>query len=193
MIGIALETNEDEEEKLVQSIFEGVIKMAIGDITPVARYNNFNPRVATIMGTGSETMATVNSNCCSECNSKLTDMSPLHRYCKWQSTPQTGVTPTGDSYYFNPDVVLDSDTINKKGVAQFENLTTILENEKVPLHRHSRYSGRSGLFLQYTSNWNGTLAHLIDVTFTDADLEDNFLMLVEKSHSGKYCKKQSHA
>ena len=150
--------------------------MAIGDIITAARYNNLQSRVATIMGTGSGDDGygqTLNSaQVAASATVNATDMSTLYTDIANGRVHQTGVTPTEIAIISQSDVVLDSDTINKKGVAQFENLTTTLENEKFQIHSSQ---GTAEVFFHSThANWNGTLAHLIDVTFTDADLEDKF-------------------
>ena len=146
--------------------------MAIGDIITAARYNNLQSRVATVMGTGSGDDGygqTLNSaQVAASATVNATDMSTLYTDIANGRVHQTGVTPTEIAIISQSDVVLDSDTINKKGVAQFENLTTTLENEKFQIHS-SQGTAEAAISAQYTSNWNGTLAHLIDVTFTDAD------------------------
>ena len=151
--------------------------MAIGDIITAARYNNLQSRVATVMGTGSGDDGygqTLNSaQVAASATVNATDMSTLYTDIANGRVHQTGVTPTEIAIISQSDVVLDSDTINKKGVAQFENLTTTLENEKFQIHS-SQGTAEAAISAQYTSNWNGTLAHLIDVTFTDADHRRQF-------------------
>ena len=69
--------------------------------------------------------------------------------------------------------MLDSDTINKKGVAQFENLVTTLENDKFVI-APTQSSAEAVLSAQYTTSWNGTLTHVMNITFGSADLQRHF-------------------
>ena len=94
--------------------------MAIGDIITAARYNNLQSRVATVMGTGSGDDGygqTLNSaQVAASATVNATDMSTLYTDIANGRVHQTGVTPTEIAIISQSDVVLDSDTINKKGV-----------------------------------------------------------------------------
>ena len=151
--------------------------MAIGDIITAARYNNLQSRVATILGTGSGDDGygqTLNSNqVASTATINATDMSTLYTDIANGRVHQTGTAPSEIAIISSTDTILDSDTINKKGVAQFENLTTTLENEKFQIHS-SQATAEAAKTAQYSSAWNGTLVHLLDVTFTDADHRRQF-------------------
>ena len=56
---------------------------------------------------------------------------------------------------------------------QFENLTTTLENEKFQIHS-SQGTAEATTSATYTSSWNGTLIHLLNVTFSSADHRRQF-------------------
>tara|TARA_Y100000287_G_scaffold35703_1_gene26811 strand:- start:835 stop:1737 length:903 start_codon:yes stop_codon:yes gene_type:complete len=151
--------------------------MAVGDIITAARYNNLQSRVATIMGVGSgddgygqnlsssqvAVTAIVNAN----------DMQTLYTDIANGRIHQTGAQPTEIAFIQATDVVLDSDTINKKGVAQFENLVTTLENDKFVI-APTQSSAEAVLSAQYTTSWNGTLTHVMNITFGSADLQRHF-------------------
>ena len=151
--------------------------MAIGDIITAARYNNLQSRVATIMGTGSGDDGygqTLNSNqVASTATINATDMSTLYTDIANGRVHQTGTAPSEIAIISSTDTILDSDTINKKGVAQFENLTTTLENEKFQIHS-SQGTAEATTSATYTSSWNGTLIHLLNVTFSSADHRRQF-------------------
>ena len=151
--------------------------MAIGDIITAARYNNLQSRVATILGTGSGDDGygqTLNSNqVASTATINATDMSTLYTDIANGRVHQTGTAPSEIAIISSTDTILDSDTINKKGVAQFENLTTTLENEKFQIHS-SQGTAEATTSATYTSSWNGTLIHLLNVTFSSADHRRQF-------------------
>jgi hypothetical protein len=86
---------------------------------------------------------------------------------------QTGTAPTEIAIIGAGSTILDSDTVNKKGVAQFENLTTTLENEKFQIHG-TQGTAEAAKTASYTTSWNGTLTHILDVTFSTADHRRQF-------------------
>ena len=151
--------------------------MAIGDIITAARYNNLQSRVATILGTGSGDDGygqALNSNQVGvSTNITASHMSTLYTDIANGRVHQTGTAPSEIAIITQGSTILDSDTVNKKGVAQFENLTTTLENEKFQIHS-SQATAEAAKTAQYSSAWNGTLVHLLDVTFTDADHRRQF-------------------
>ena len=109
--------------------------MAVGDIITAARYNSLQSRVATVMGVGSgddgygqnlsSAQVGVNDNV------QAIDINQLYSDMANGRIHQTGATPSEINIVTqNVDLVLDSDTINKKGIVQFENLATTLENDK---------------------------------------------------------------
>ena len=151
--------------------------MAIGDIITAARYNNLQSRVATILGTGSGDDGygqALNSNQVGvSTNITASHMSTLYTDIANGRVHQTGTAPSEIAIITQGSTILDSDTVNKKGVAQLENLTTTLENEKFQIHS-SQATAEAAKTAQYSSAWNGTLVHLLDVTFTDADLRRQF-------------------
>ena len=151
--------------------------MAIGDIITAARYNNLQSRVATIMGTGSGDDGYGQSLNSSQVGASdvinATHMSTLYTDIANGRVHQTGTAPSQIAVISSTDTILDSDTINKKGVAQFENLTTTLENEKFQIHA-SQATAEATTSATYTSNWNGTLIHLLNVTFSTSDHRRQF-------------------
>ena len=151
--------------------------MAIGDIITAARYNNLQSRVATILGTGSGDDGygqTLNSNQVGvSTNITASHMSTLYTDVANGRVHQTGTAPSEIAIITQGSTILDSDTVNKKGVAQFENLTTTLENEKFQIHS-SQATAEAAKTAQYSSAWNGTLVHLLDVTFSSADHRRQF-------------------
>jgi hypothetical protein len=87
---------------------------------------------------------------------------------------QTGAVPSEINLVTqNVDVVLDSDTINKKGIVQFENLATTLENDKFVAHA-TQVTTEAAIAGTRTTAWNGTLSHIIDIAFTDAGHQRHF-------------------
>ena len=87
---------------------------------------------------------------------------------------QTGATPSEINIVTqNVDIVLDSDTINKKGIVQFENLATTLENDKFVAHG-SQTTAEAAIAGTRTTSWNGTISHIIDVTFADANHQRHY-------------------
>ena len=102
--------------------------MAIGDIITAARYNNLQSRVATVMGVGSgddgygQNLAS--SQVATNAVVLATDMQTLFTDLANGRIHQTGTQPTEVALINVSDVILDSDTINKKGVVQFDNFTT---------------------------------------------------------------------
>lgn len=151
--------------------------MAIGDIITAARYNNLQSRVETVMGTGSGDDGygqSLNSSQVSASTTiNATHMSTLYTDMANGRVHQTGTAPTEIAIIASADTILDSDTVNKKGVAQFENLTTTLENDKFAIHS-SQATAEAATTATYTSSWNGTLIHLLDVTFSTADHRRQF-------------------
>lgn len=151
--------------------------MAIGDIITAARYNNLQSRVATVMGVGSgddgygQNLAS--SQVATNAVVLATDMQTLFTDLANGRIHQTGTQPTEVAFINVSDVILDSDTINKKGVVQFENLTTSLENDKFVI-APSQASAEPGIQAQYTQNWNGTLTHVFDIVFADSDHRRQF-------------------
>lgn len=151
--------------------------MAIGDIITAARYNNLQSRVATVMGVGSgddgygQNLAS--SQVATNAVVLATDMQTLFTDLANGRIHQTGTQPTEVAFINVSDVILDSDTINKKGVVQFENLTTSLENDKFVI-ASSQASAEPGIQAQYTQNWNGTLTHVFDIVFADSDHRRHF-------------------
>ena len=137
--------------------------MAIGDIITAARYNNLQSRVATILGTGSGDDGygqALNSNQVGvSTNITASHMSTLYTDIANGRVHQTGTAPSEIAIITQGSTILDSDTVNKKGVAQFENLTTTLENEKFQIHS-SQATAEAAKTAQYSSAWNGTLVHL---------------------------------
>jgi len=146
--------------------------MAVGDIITAARYNNLQSRVATVMGVGSgddgygQNLAS--SQVATNAIVLATDMQTLYTDLANGRIHQTGTQPTEIAFINQSDIILDSDSINKKGVVQFENLTTSLENNKFVI-AGSQASAEPGVQAQYTQNWNGSLSHIFDVVFADSD------------------------
>jgi hypothetical protein len=152
--------------------------MAVGDIITAARYNSLQSRVATVMGVGSGddgygqnlNSAQVNVND----NVQAIDINQLYTDMANGRIHQTGATPSEINIVTqNVDIVLDSDTINKKGIVQFENLATTLENDKFVAHL-SQTTAEAAIAGTRTTSWNGTISHIIDVTFADADHQRHF-------------------
>ena len=152
--------------------------MAVGDIITAARYNSLQSRVATVMGVGSGddgygqnlNSAQVNVND----NVQAIDINQLYTDMANGRIHQTGATPSEINIVTqNVDIVLDSDTINKKGIVQFENLATTLENDKFVAHG-SQTTAEAAIAGTRTTAWNGTISHIIDVTFVDANHQRHF-------------------
>lgn len=151
--------------------------MAIGDIITAARYNNLQSRVETILGTGSGDdgygQALNSSQVGASTTITASHMSTLYTDIANGRVHQTGTAPTEIAIIGTGTTILDSDTVNKKGVAQFENLTTTLENEKFQIHG-TQGTAEAAKSASYTTSWNGTLTHILDVTFSTADHRRQF-------------------
>lgn len=146
--------------------------MAVGDIITAARYNNLQSRVATIMGSGSGDdgygQALSSSQVAAAEVVTATHMSLLFDDLSAGRKHQTNVAPSEIALIVSTDVIEDSNSTNKKGVAQFENLTTTLENEKF-LIEANQGTAEAGIQAQRTTEWDGQLDHTVNVTFTDGD------------------------
>lgn len=151
--------------------------MAVGDIITAARYNNLQSRVATILGTGSGDdgwgQALNSSQVAASEIVTATHMALLYNDIAAGRKHQTNITPTEIALIATTDTILDSNTVNKKGVVQFENLTTTLENSKF-LCNVNQGSSEAGIQGQYTTAWNGQLDHIVNVTFATADAARHF-------------------
>ena len=151
--------------------------MAIGDIITAARYNNLQSRVATILGTGSGDDGWGQSLNSSQVAAAeivtATHMGLLYNDISAGRKHQTNVTPTEIALIATADTILDSNSVNKKGVVQFENLTTTLENSKF-LCNINQGSAEAGVQGQYSTAWSGQLDHIVNVTFATADAARHF-------------------
>ena len=152
--------------------------MAVGDIITAARYNSLQSRVATVMGVGSgddgygQNLSSAQVGVSD--NVQAIDINQLYSDMANGRIHQTGTTPAEISLVTqNVDLVLDSDTINKKGIVQFENLATTLENDKFVSHI-SQSTAEAAIVGTRTTSWNGTISHIIDVTFADANHQRHF-------------------
>ncbi len=151
--------------------------MAVGDIITAARYNNLQSRVATIMGIGSGDEGygqSLNSSQVAT-NEKVTatHMSLLFDDLSAGRKHQTNLAPSDIALIVQTDVIEDSNTVNKKGVAQYESLTTTLENERflIDVNQGTAEAGVQG---QYTNPWDGQLDHIVNVSFTDGNHARHF-------------------
>jgi hypothetical protein len=146
--------------------------MAVGDIITAARYNNLQSRVATILGTGSGDdgygQSLESSQVAAAEIVTATHMSLLFNDISAGRVHQTNTAPSEIALIVATDVIEDSNSVNKKGVAQFENLTTTLENEKFLIDTNQG-TAEAAIQGQYTVDWNGQLDHIVNVTFTDTD------------------------
>ncbi len=151
--------------------------MAVGDIITAARYNNLQGRVATIMGTGSGDEGygqSLNSSQVAVSEKvTATHMSLLFNDLAAGRIHQTNTSPSEIAIINTTDVILDDDSINKKGVAQFENLTTTFENDRFDCDVNQA-TVETGVQGQYTVAWNGQLDHIVNVTFTDGNHARHF-------------------
>lgn len=151
--------------------------MAVGDIITAARYNNLQSRVATILGTGSGDDGWGQSLNSSQVAAAeivtATHMGLLYNDISAGRKHQTNVTPTEIALIATADTILDSNSVNKKGVVQFENLTTTLENSKF-LCNVNQGSAEAGIQGQYSTAWSGQLDHIVNVTFATADAARHF-------------------
>ncbi|MDC1020703.1 hypothetical protein OAR23_01620 [bacterium] len=152
--------------------------MAVGDIITAARYNSLQSRVATVMGVGSgddgygQNLSSAQVGVSD--NVQAIDINQLYSDMANGRIHQTGTTPAEINLVTqNVDLVLDSDTINKKGIVQFENLATTLENDKFVSHI-SQSTAEAAIAGTRTTSWNGTISHIIDVTFADANHQRHF-------------------
>ena len=146
--------------------------MAVGDIITAARHNNLQSRVATIMGTGSGDDGygqSLNSAQVAAAETvTATHMALLFDDISAGRKHQTNTAPSEIALIVTTDVIEDSNTVNKKGVAQFEGLTTTLENEKF-LIDVNQGTAEAAIQGQFTTSWNGQLDHIVNVTFTDSN------------------------
>jgi hypothetical protein len=151
--------------------------MAVGDIITAARHNNLQSRVATIMGTGSGDdgygQALNSSQVAAAETVTATHMALLFNDISAGRKHQTNTAPSDIALIATTDVIEDDNAINKKGVAQYESLTTTLENEKFNIDVNQG-TAEAAIQAQYTTSWNGQLDHLLNVTFTDSDHARHF-------------------
>ena len=152
--------------------------MAVGDIITAARYNNLQSRVATIMGNGSGDEGygqSLNSSQVAVSEKvTATHMSLLFDDIAAGRIHQTNTSPSDIALIATTDVIEDDNAINKKGVAQYESLTTTLENERFSIDVNQGTVEATGTQGQYTTQWNTQLAHIVNVTFTDSDHARHF-------------------
>ena len=151
--------------------------MAVGDIITAARYNNLQSRVATVIGTGSGDSGYGQSlNSSQVATSEVvtaTHMTLLFADLDAGRKHQTNVGTTEIALIAATDIIEDANNINKKGVAEYENLTTTLETERFECEPNQA-TVESPITGAYSVAWNGQLDHIVNVTFTDSNHARNF-------------------
>ena len=151
--------------------------MAVGEIITAARYNNLQRRVATIMGNGTGDDGygqSLNSSQVAVAETvTATHMALLFNDIEAGIKHQSNLGPAEIVIIDVADVIEDSNSVNKKGVAQFESETTTLENNKFAIDVNQG-TAEAAVQGQYTTDWNGQLDHLVNVTFTDGNHARHF-------------------
>jgi hypothetical protein len=151
--------------------------MAVGDIITAARYNNLQSRVATVIGQGSGDAGYGQGLSSSQVATSevvtASHMALLFADLDAGIKHQTNVASNDIAIIAATDLIEDANNINKKGVAEYENLTTTLEGDRF-LCEANQATVESAIQGAYSVAWNGQLDHIVNVTFTDYNHARNF-------------------
>ena len=147
--------------------------MAVGDTITAARYNTLQARVATVLGKGAGnegygqavTSAQVSANTTIE----AVHMSDLYTDMRKCRIHQTGSIPAEIASIAIADTIEDSNTTNKKGLAQYEGLSLDIVNDRL-LIAAGQASVEDGVESFTDTDWNGTIYHEVTVTFQAYDV-----------------------
>jgi hypothetical protein len=142
--------------------------MAVGDTITAARYNNIRARIAGVLGLGSgdegygqavtsSTVAVGATVTAQHMSNLSTDMTKCRLH-------QTGSVPTEVAVPSVGDTILDSNTTNKEGYAQYEALSITAQSSRLSV-AGSQLGLQSGTSSQRTSSWSTDINHIFTVTF----------------------------
>jgi len=155
--------------------------MAVGDTITADRYNTLQTRIDDILGVGSSTSGYGQSLSSQQVSITDTvqaqDMTNLYNDMVNARTHQTGSEPTSIAV-IAPGNVIGENTSDEpdgslKGYTDFENLMTIIEDNKLNIDFATQSS--TGVSQTSTkSNWNGVLDHVVTFTWPSSDARRHF-------------------
>ena len=142
--------------------------MAVGDTITAARYNIIQARVAAVIGLGSgdegygqsrtsSTVAVGATITAQDMQNLFTDMTKIRLH-------QTGSVPAEIAVPSVGDTVLDSNTTNKEGYAQYESLSTTCQSSRLSAAAN-QLGLQSGTSSVRNSSWSTDINHTFTVTF----------------------------
>jgi len=147
--------------------------MAVGDTITAARYNQLQARVATILGKGAGNegygQAITSSQVSANTTIEATHMSELFTDMRRCRVHQTGSIPSEIADISVGNVIEDSNTTSKKGLAQYEGLSLDIVNDRL-LIAGGQASVEAGVESFTDTDWNGTIYHEATVTFQAYDV-----------------------
>lgn len=142
--------------------------MAVGDTITAARFNTLQARVATILGKGAGNegygQAVTSSQVSANTTIEASHMSELFSDMRKCRIHQTGNIPSEIADIAIADLIEDSNTTNKKGVAQYEALSLDIVNDRLNIAA-GQASVEAGVESFTDTDWNGTIYHEATVTF----------------------------
>jgi hypothetical protein len=142
--------------------------MAVGDTITAARFNQLQARVATILGKGAGNegygQAVTSSQVSANTTIEAEHMSNLFEDMKRCRVHQTGSIPAEIADIDIGNLIEDSNTTSKKGVAQYEGLSLDVVNDRLNIAA-GQASVEAGVESFTDTNWNGTIYHEATVTF----------------------------
>ena len=142
--------------------------MAVGDTITAARFNTLQARVATILGKGAGNEGYGQSVTSSQVSANTTieaeHMSELFSDMRKCRIHQTGSIPSEIADIAIGNLIEDSNSTNKKGVAQYEALSLDIVNDRLNIAA-GQASVEAGVESFTDTNWNGTIYHEVTVTF----------------------------
>ena len=142
--------------------------MAVGDTITAARYNIIQARIAAVIGLGSgdegygqsrasSTVAVGATISAQDMTNLFTDMTKLRLH-------QTGSVPSEILAPSVGDTVLDSNTTNKEGYAQYESLSSTCQASRLSAAAN-QLGLQGGTSSTRTSSWSTDINHTFTVTF----------------------------
>lgn len=142
--------------------------MAVGDIITAARYNQLQARIAGVMGKGAgdEGYGQLLQSFQVSANSTVEadHMSRLFEDIKKARVHQTGSLPSEIANIVATDLIEDSNSTTKKGVAEFEALSLDVVADRLNIAT-GQSSIETGVSSFTDTDWNGTIYHEVTVTF----------------------------
>ena len=142
--------------------------MAVGDTITAARYNNIRARIAGVLGLGSGDegygQAVTSSTVAVGATVTASDMSNLSSDMTKCRLHQTGSVPTEVAVPSVGDTILDSNSTNEEGYAQYEALSITAQASRLTAAA-SQLGLQAGTSSQRTASWSTDINHIFTVTF----------------------------